>query len=238
MMTTTRAWTAATAAICVLLVLAAWFLLIAPRRGEATDLRAQKTAQQQSSAVTRRTIHQLEADDAALPAKLAELAQIKRQLPPGPQLAPVVDTLSAMAASAGVTLVSVAPAQPAALGASGAPAAVGAATAGAVTAGAVTAGGATSGATGSALIGIETTIVVRGTYRSSTLFLQKLQSAGSTTTGAAMDRAFLVQNVTVKTEDVSAPAAVPSGKGQVVMTVLGQFFVLSTGPVPTARNTP
>jgi hypothetical protein len=57
-MTKTRTWAAATAGICVLLILAAWFLLISPKRAEAADLRDQTVAQDQAN-------QQTEAEDPA-----------------------------------------------------------------------------------------------------------------------------------------------------------------------------
>ena len=121
-MSKTRTWSAATAGVCVLLVVAAWFLLIGPKRAEAADLRNQTVAQDQTNQQTRVKIQQLKAQYAQLPVKQAELAVIKQQLPDNPALPSLIRTLSAMADSAGVTLVSLAPAPPAPFAGPAAPA--------------------------------------------------------------------------------------------------------------------
>ena len=232
-MSKTRTWSAATAALCVLLIVAAWFLLIAPQRAEAADLRDQTVAQDQANQQTRLKIQQLKAQYAALPAKQAELAIIRQQLPDNPALPTLIRTLSAMADASGVTLVSLAPAPPAPfVGVAGATAAVAAPVA------AGTTPATTAGASTTQLLGIATNLVVKGDYAGSTLFLQKLQAASAAKTGAQMARAFLVQSVKVAPDaSTTAPSSTGSAskptKGQVQMTVSGQVFVLKTAAIPT-----
>ena len=229
-MTKTRTWSAATAGLCVLLILAAYFLLIAPQRAEAADLRDQTVAQDTANAQTRLKIQQLKAQYAQLPAKQAELAVIKQQLPDNPALPTLVRTLSSMADSAGVTLVSLAPAPPAPFAGTtaAAPAAVVAPTGAAPAAGA-----------GTQLLGIATNMVITGDYASSTLFVQKLQAASAAKTGAQLARAFLVQKITVAplagATDTWSNSSTTSRakKGQVQTTLSGQIFVLKTAPIPT-----
>ena len=234
-MSKTRTWSAATAGLCVLLIVAAWFLLIAPKRAEAADLRDQTVAQDQANQQTRLKIQQLKAQYAALPAKQAELAIIRQQLPANPALPTLIRMLSAMADASGVTLVSLAPAPPAPFVGVAAPAAaVAAPVAAPVAAGTTPA----TGASTTQLLGIATNLVVKGDYAGSTLFLQKLQAASAAKTGAQMARAFLVQSVKVA-PDASTAAPSSTGavskptKGQVQMTVSGQVFVLKTAAIPT-----
>jgi len=230
-MSKTRTWSAATAALCVLLIVAAWFLLIAPQRAEAADLRDQTVAQDQANQQTRLKIQQLKAQYAALPAKQAELAIIRQQLPDNPALPTLIRTLTAMAEAADVTLVSLAPAPPAPFAGTGA----------AVTPVAAPVAPGTTPATGASttqLLGIATNLVVKGDYAGSTLFLQKLQAASAAKTGAQMARAFLVQSVKVAPDtSTAAPSSTGSvskpTKGQVQMTVTGQVFVLKTAAIPT-----
>lgn len=234
-MSKTRTWSAATAALCVLLIVAAWFLLIAPKRAEAADLRDQTVAQDQANQQTRLKIQQLKAQYAALPAKQAELATIRQQLPANPALPTLIRMLSAMADASGVTLVSLAPAPPAPFVGVAAPAAaVAAPVAAPVAAGTTPA----TGASTTQLLGIATNLVVKGDYAGSTLFLQKLQAASAAKTGAQMARAFLVQSVKVAPDaSTAAPSSTGSvskpTKGQVQMTVSGQVFVLKTAAIPT-----
>ena len=219
-MSKTRTWSAATAGVCALLILAAWFLLIGPKRAEAADLRNQTVAQDQTNQQTRVKIQQLKAQYAQLPVKQAELAVIKQQLPDNPALPSLIRTLSAMADSAGVTLMSLAPAPPAPFASAGAPAPV-------------SVPGAATPAASTQLLGIATTLVVKGDFASSTLFLQKLQAANAATGPSQMSRAFLVQSVKVAPDTTSATGTGPAPKGQVQMTITGQVFVLKTAALPT-----
>ena len=229
-MTKTRTWSAATAGLCVLLILAAYFLLIAPKRAEAADLRDQTVAQDQANQQTQVKTQQLKAQYAQLPAKQAELAVIKQQLPDNPALPGLIRTLSAMADASGVTLVSLAPAPPAPFAGTAVPAApvVAPAAAGKV----ASAGTAASGTT--QLFGIATNLVITGDYAGSTLFIQKLQAASARGSGSQLSRAFLVQSIKV------APFAATNvgttsmaKKGQVQTTVTGQVFILKTAAIPT-----
>lgn len=222
-MTKTRTWSAATAGLCVLLILAAYFLLIAPKRAEAADLRDQTVAQDQANQQTQLKTQQLKAQYAQLPAKQAELAVIKQQLPDNPALPGLIRTLSAMADASGVTLVSLAPAPPAPFAGTAAPAAR-------VAAPAAAASGTTQ------LFGIATNLVITGDYAGSTLFIQKLQAASAKGSGSQLSRAFLVQSIKLAPfaqVDTGTAATSVAKKGQVQTTVTGQVFILKTAAIPT-----
>ncbi|WP_426566857.1 type 4a pilus biogenesis protein PilO [Angustibacter sp. McL0619] len=165
-MSKTRAWSAGAAVVGVLLIVAAWFLLISPQRSEAASLRDQVTQQENTNATVRLRTQQLKAQFASLPARQAQLAEIKRQMPDNPALPSLVRDLAKYAKAADITLVSVAPAVPAPFVAAG-----------------------TTATTGqvSSTQQIQTTIVAQGTYAELTLYLQKLQ--------AQMRRAILVENI-------------------------------------------
>jgi len=223
-MSKTRTWGAATAGICVLLILAAYFLLIAPKQAEAADLRDQTMAQDQANAQTTVKTQQLKAQYAQLPAKRAELAVIKQQLPDNPALPTLIRSLSAMADASGVTLTSLTPAPPAPFTGTTAPAAAVVAP----TAGAVVGAGSTT-----QLLAIATTVVITGDYASSTLFVQKLQAASGAKNGSAMTRAFLVQSIKITPFAATDPSSVKAAKGQVQTTLTGQVFVLKTAAIPT-----
>ena len=235
-MTKTRTWSAATSALCVLLIVAAYFLLIAPKRAEAADLRDQTVAQDQANQQSRLKIQQLKAQYAELPTKQAELAVIKQQLPDNPALPTLIRTLASMADATGVTLVSLAPAPPTAVVLAAAPVV---APAVAPAAGApVTAPVAAAAAPTTSLFGITTTMVIKGDYAASTLFVQKLQAAGvakegtqTAKAGAQMARAFLVQSIKVA-PNADAATVTKATKGQVQTTITGQVFVLKTAAIP------
>ena len=237
-MTKTRTWSAATSALCVLLIVAAYFLLIAPKRAEAADLRDQTVAQDQANQQSRLKIQQLKAQYAELPTKQAELAVIKQQLPDNPALPTLIRTLASMADATGVTLVSLAPAPPTAVVLAAAPvvAPAVAPAAGAPVAAPVAA--AAPAAPTTSLFGITTTMVIKGDYAASTLFVQKLQAAGvakegtqTAKAGAQMARAFLVQSIKVA-PNADAATVTKATKGQVQTTITGQVFVLKTAAIP------
>ena len=88
--------------LALLLVIAAWFLLIAPERSNAADLRDQVSAQEASNEQIALKTKQLEAQFASLPARQAQLAEIKQQMPDNPALPSLIRDLSSNATSAGV----------------------------------------------------------------------------------------------------------------------------------------
>ena len=236
-MTKTRTWSAATAALCVLLIVAAYFLLIAPKRAEAADLRDQTVAQDQANQQSRLKIQQLKAQYAELPTKQAELSVIKQQLPDNPALPTLIRTLASMADATGVTLVSLAPAPPTAVVLAAAPV-VAPAVAPAAGAPVTAPVAAAAAAPTTSLFGITTTMVIKGDYAASTLFVQKLQAAGvakegtqTAKAGAQMARAFLVQSIKVA-PNADAATVTKATKGQVQTTITGQVFVLKTAAIP------
>ena len=208
-------WTAATVLVCVLILVAAWFLLVDPRRADAADLREQRAQAAQQNDALQLQIAQLKAQFADLPARQAELAAIRTQLPSKADLPALIRNLDELAKKAGVTLTSITP-QPATPVAVSAAAAAGA-SAGGASAGGTSAGGAASGAraaaTGSSLFAVPTTIAVSGDYFASAQFLRLVQTE--------MPRAFLVTNLTVERSTQT-----PDSDGAVNLTVAGQIYVL------------
>ena len=154
-MSQTRAWSAGAALVGVLLIVAAWFLLISPQRSEAASLRDQVTQTDSANDTIRLETQQLKAQFASLPARQAQLAQIKQQMPDNPALSSLVRDLSKYASATGVTLVSVAPSAPGPF---------------------VAAGTTGTAAQSSATQQIQTTIVAQGSYADLTFYLQKLQT--------------------------------------------------------------
>ncbi len=212
-MSRTRLWSVATAGVCALVLVAAWFLAIGPKRAEASELRVETVAQQQANDLSRLKTQQLKAQFAQLPARQAELAVVKRQLPPTASLPTLVRDLTALARQAGVTLVSVSPQAPVPFVPAGAP---------------VTA----AGTAASPLVKIATTVAVRGDFASVTLFLQRLQAAGASP-AEGLTRALLVNQVAVTPAEDDPSAKTKATKGDVTMTVTGQVYVLGGGTSTT-----
>lgn len=205
-MSNTRPWILGASALSVLLALAGWFLLISPERSKAADLRTQRAEQQQRNDQLQLDIAQLKAAFKTLPAKQAELAVIKRQLPNNPALPTLVRSLTAIANESGAGLNSVAPATPVAVAAS-APAA-GAATS-------------TTAAVPAGLVAVPVTIVVDGSFAETELFLQKLQNE--------VTRAYLVQSLSIGAQEQKSLSndTSPTPVGNLLRTtIIGQVFVL------------
>jgi hypothetical protein len=215
-----RTWIAGTVVLSLLISLAGWFLLIDPKRAEAAELQQQALDTQASNQQLRTRISQLEAQFAELPQRRAELAEVRQAMPEDPALPTLIRDLDAMAASTGVTLMSLTPSEPVALTAPAAGAAATEAPAG----------------TGSLVLSVPVSLVLVGDFFRSETFLRQLQ--------ADMTRAFLVQGLTVQTEKGGeASGGKPATKnGDVTMTVTGSVFVLrdaaAAAPSAPAAGTP
>jgi Tfp pilus assembly protein PilO len=214
-MTQSRRWVAGAAAAMVLLVLASYFLLIQPKRAQASSLRSQKVAQQQANDQLGLDIAQLKSQFASLPARQAELAVIQQQLPASANLPTLIRNLTTIANEAGVTLNSIAPSAPQAVTA---PASV-------------TTGAATAGSTASTqgLYEIPVTIIVQGDYASSELFLQRVQTQ--------MRRAFLVQSLSIGKAATAATGQAAPAAGAISTTLTGDVFVLQPTAVTGTGST-
>src|SRR4051794_466247 len=95
-------WTAATGLICVVIMVAAWFLLIGPRRADAADLRSQREQAASTNDALQLQIAKLKAQFADLPARQAELAAIRTQLPEQADLPKLIRDIDSLGKSAGV----------------------------------------------------------------------------------------------------------------------------------------
>ena len=99
----------------VVILAAGWFLLISPKKGEATDLQTQVATQVSANAVLETQLQVLRAQAKELPKKQAELARVAAKIPDNPSLPTLIRAITAASTSAGVEFVSVAPGPPAAL---------------------------------------------------------------------------------------------------------------------------
>jgi hypothetical protein len=243
--TKSRTWIAGTLVLCLLISVASWFLLIGPKRAEAAELGQQTVDTNASNQQLQARIEQLKLQFAELPQRQAELAAIKQAMPEDPALPTLVRDLDAMATTTGVTLMSLAPGEPTPVAqpvppAPPAPAEGDAAAAGegsteapaegdpAAADPAAAAGATPAPANGAVLVSVPVNLVVVGDFFKSELFLKNLQ--------AEMQRAFLVQTLTVQTEkDAEASGGKPATKnGDVTMTISGSVFVLKTAEAPAA----
>lgn len=114
-MTRTGAFGVGTAAVCVLLLAAAWFLLVAPQRSSAGESRVAAEEARTRNAQLEQRIADLEAQYAQLPAREAELAAIREAIPATAALSGFLAELTAAAETSGTVLESVTTAQPTSL---------------------------------------------------------------------------------------------------------------------------
>ncbi|RJK96768.1 type 4a pilus biogenesis protein PilO [Vallicoccus soli] len=209
-MTRTQKWSAGTAVLAVLLLLAGWFLLVAPQRSTAAGLRLEAVAAEQANQGLLTEIHQLQAQSAELPAKREVLEAISRKLPADVQLPALVRALTGASAAAGAELQAMAPGVPQALAPADA-AAVGSAAAATVSA-------------------VPVTLTAGGEFAQLDRFLFELER---------LDRAFLVTGLTLRGGDGAevATTSATALAGPLTLEVQGQVFV-DAAAVPTATSVP
>jgi type IV pilus assembly protein PilO len=115
-MTETRKWTLGAVAIGLVIALAGWFLLIAPKRAEVADIQASTEAQEQTNTQLQTDIEVLKQQHKDLPEKQAEFAALQTKIPNSADMANYIRSMQQLAAKAGVGFTSLAPSEPAPLG--------------------------------------------------------------------------------------------------------------------------
>jgi len=118
-LTRTRLWVGGAGLAALALTAGSWFGLVAPRHDEAAALREQTLSVAQQNDVLVARIAGLGTELAELPARRAEAAAIREQLPTEADLPSLIRQLSGLADRSGATLVGVTPTEPAAAAAAG-----------------------------------------------------------------------------------------------------------------------
>lgn len=217
-MTPTRLWSLVTAVTVAVVLGGGWFLLVAPKRSEAADLRDQTQVQLAANDTLALRIEQLAAQYEQLPAERARLAELRRNIPATPALPALIRDLSAAARASGAELVSVAPGTITPLVQGGTPVA-----APTPAAGAEGSTEAPAAAPTAALQYIPVTLTTEGSFVALKRFLHGLEE---------LDRSFLVTgiaaNVTSDEESVTT---------ELTSTVQGRVF-LNRGATTTGAATP
>jgi Tfp pilus assembly protein PilO len=125
-MSQVRRWSLLAVVVAMAILAAGWFLLVAPKRSEASDLRDQTSSAEQNNAQLTMKLKQLKALAPELPKREAEFAAIRRQIPDNPALPDLIRQLTVAADKSGSTVVSLAPATPVPLVQTGQPTSSGA----------------------------------------------------------------------------------------------------------------
>ena len=228
----TSRWSIGAALICIVLVVACWFLLVSPRRADASTIRGQATQAESQSADLQVQVAQLKTEFADLPKQQLKLDKIRQELPPLASIPTFVRNMQSIALQSGVSLDSITP---------GTPVVVTSAKAGSAAA---------PGAAGAgALISVPMTIMTSGQYFETSLFIQDLQTkiartflvnglaltpaaaAGSTapsTTGTSSGTPTAGSSTTATPTTTAAPVI---NLDNVDMTLTGSVFVLLDGTV-------
>jgi Tfp pilus assembly protein PilO len=227
--TRTARWSALTALLCVMLMAAAWLLLIQPRREEAAAVRQKAEETRARNDALELKVTQLRAQFVELPMKEAELSQIYAQMPAEAAMPELVRAIDTAAAGSGVTLQSLTPsvanvaAAPQATAAPSTGAGAGTGTGTSAGTGTTTGGSAAAAAPGLRVVEIPVTIVVQGDYFQTVLFLKKLQTE--------MTRTFLVTGLQLATGETTASGT------EVALTVNGKVFALPDTVASTTTGT-
>jgi Tfp pilus assembly protein PilO len=175
-------WSLATGALCLVVLITAWFLLIGPRRSEAVELQGKTEAAEQQVGTLQSQVAELKADLGDLPKRRAQLLAVRKQLPAVADVPRLVRDLEQQAGLAGAELESVIPGTPALIDT----------TSGAGATAAAAATPAPGADTAGQVVSIPIAVKVSGDYVSSSLFVKYLQTK--------VDRAFLITAVALNQE--------------------------------------
>ncbi|MGN6331120.1 MAG: type 4a pilus biogenesis protein PilO [Motilibacteraceae bacterium] len=217
-----RQWSLLAGLAVVAVLAAGWFLLVSPKRGEASDLRAQAVSQEQQNVQLQAKLEQLKAQAKDLPAQQAKLADFHLRIPDNPALPTLVRDLTKATKAAGTDLVSLAPGQPAALTPAAGTQPV-----------APSAGGAAAkpATATSPLFAVPVQLHVTGTYPQVELFINQLES---------LKRSFLVTGFQLgeSKESGAAGDTTASTARTLDLQLDGRVFVAPTTATPVTAVKP
>ncbi|MGH8892087.1 MAG: type 4a pilus biogenesis protein PilO [Actinomycetes bacterium] len=221
-MTVTRKWSLLAAVLVLAILVAGWFLLIAPKRGDAAVLRDQTVSQKEANARLVQQLEVLQAQQAELPRQRALLAVMRTQIPNNPALPTLIRDLTAAGRKVGVSLDTLTPSVPVAAVAAQPTAASPAAESGESSEGAT---GTTPAATAaSTLYQVPLTLNVTGSYFELEQFINKLEG---------LKRSFLVNGFTV-----AEATGEDASEGDLGLTLQGRVFLSPPAPAATTPTTP
>ena len=197
----TARWAAGAVALCLVLLVGAWFMLVSPRRADAAALTDSATASDQQAQLLQIKLTELKSQATDLPKQKAKLAEIAAELTPDADLPKYLSDLQDAATTTGVSLDNVAPGTPTLVTLTGSNAG---ATAGTSTG--------TSGATGLGqagdLVSISMNLSLTGDYYQLSEWLKQIQTKVS--------RSYLVTGFTLAgggTTDGLSGAAIDTSGG-------------------------
>jgi Tfp pilus assembly protein PilO len=107
-----KQWVAMAAVGALVIAVGGWFLLVSPKRSNATSLRAQTAERQRANADLSTALAALKAQAKNLPKQQAKLAAVAAKVPDNSALPTLIRALNAAADNAGVELVTMSPSAP------------------------------------------------------------------------------------------------------------------------------
>ncbi len=225
-MDTLKQWVTLTVLASVVILAAGWFLLVSPKKGEASDLQEQAASQLAANGVLETQLQVLRAQAKELPKKQADLARVAAKIPDNPSLPSLIRALTEASTSSGVDFVSVTPGAPvAAVTAPVAPVAAPPTTA--QTTPVAPAPGAATGVAGS-LSTIPVTLNVVGEYFDIAQFVSALEN---------LPRALRISNLTLAPGVSPTAAKSSSAKAEdgssLTTTLTGSVFMADNRPAAT-----
>ena len=208
-MTETRKWTVGAVLVSVLILVAGWFLLIAPQRDEVAKLQAETQTQENANSASETELAVLKQQNKDLPEKQAELAALQTKIPEAPDLPTYIREMQDIGRKAGVQFTSLTPTTPVTMG------------------GVVGTGGAL---TPEQLAALNVDMVVTGDYFAITKFMNDLETA---------QRYTLVSGYVITTEgsEVSTASASSSGSANLTATINARIFLVPATPEVDATAT-
>jgi len=226
--TRTARWSAVTGLVCVVVLVATWFVLVSPRRSQAADLGEQRTSAEATNVSLEAEIAELQRQYAKLPELREELKVIRAQLPPAADVPRLVRSLSDLAADSGVVIESIVP-------------------------GTSTTLSPASGTT-PALVSVQVAVTVRGRYVEGALFLRYLQTRlnrvflvsqvnatrneEEATGSSAAATSTPTTTATATATATATPTATSTPPDDFTLTIGGEVFSLVDAPVASATTAP
>jgi Tfp pilus assembly protein PilO len=110
-----KQWIALTVVGVLAVAAAGWFLLISPKRSEASDIRGLAAQQAVSNSALQTKIAILKSQAKDLPRQQAKLAAVAAKIPDNPALPSLIRALSDVASKTGVELITLSPSAPTAV---------------------------------------------------------------------------------------------------------------------------
>ncbi len=213
-MTETRKWTLAAVAAGLVLVLAGWFLLIAPKRAEVADIKAQTVSQEQTNQQLETDIAVLKQQHKDLPQKQAELAALQTKIPTSADLTSYIRLMQELAHKSQVSFTSLSPSDAVPLGGTVDP---------------------TGALPLDTLATINVDLVVTGTYFQLTDFMNELETASRYTLVSGYAFAEASESDTGSTDTGSTgTSASSSGDPELTATINARIYEYPTAEAAAA----